>query len=83
MNGVRVQSNVWYVGGHEEREISSRPGSHNNDSVIVVSGRREVAVQDCRKIDDSVGGVEPLLAEGAVQATVGGSRVVGDGPVFL
>ena len=48
-----------------------------------MAGSREVAAQNSREVDDAVRGVEPLLAEGAVQAAVGGSRVIGDDTVLL
>ena len=59
-----------------------RACSYGVETNIIVAGSREVAVQDCGTVDDAVGGVEPLLAEGAIQAAVGGSRVVGDDTVF-
>ena len=40
-------------------------------------------MQNGGTVDDAVGGVEPLLAEGAVQAAVGGSRVISDDAVLL
>ena len=45
-------------------------------------GCREVTAQNSGTVDDAVGGVEPLLAEGTVQAAVGGSCVIGDRTVL-
>ena len=64
-------------------KIVMRTDAREIETNVVVAGSREVAAQNGGEVDDAFGGVEPLLAEGAVQAAVGGSRVIGDDAVLL
>ena len=65
--GVGVEAEVRQAVYCENRKASDvRPGGYGNEANIVVAGSREVTVQNGGTVDDAVGGVEPLLAEGAV-----------------
>ena len=63
-------------------KIVMRTDAREIETNIIVAGSREVAAQNSGTVDDAVGGVEPLLAEGPVQAAVGGSCVVGDDAIL-